>query len=100
MNRIYTDQDYFFIELTYKTPLVGTVQSAKMVWYAPDGSTGEWAATINTTTKTIKYSSVVGEFLSPAGRWAVKSIVTFDTGAVLPGTKFKFLVEDPNIEEN
>lgn len=94
MSRIYTTQDYFLIELTYNTTLVGTVANVKIKWQAPDDTTGEWNAVHDSVNKKISYQSPVGEALLVPGRWSVWNYVTFSDGRVLPGRKFKFLVKE------
>lgn len=86
MGQIFEDQDYLRIELTYTETITETPKEVKIVYLKPTGEEGEWKDNIyhDTEGKKITYTLPAGTYLTPAGTWKFRAIMTFQDDRKLP----------------
>lgn len=101
MEKIYTTQDYLRIELYFEEGIENNILSSKIKYIDPNGTIGEWNASLDAENKKIYYDLPKGSPLGIAGKWTVWSVVTMLDGRIMPGSKSYFtVVDDENINNN
>ena len=69
MGTIFDKQTFLRIVLTYTADVTDDIDSVKIKYRKPDGTTGEWAAVHDTVNKAVYYDFEKGKPLDLSGRW-------------------------------
>ncbi len=93
MARIYKNQSFLHIEIESIEPLTD-VASAKIKFIRPDGTTGEWNATITGQLIDYKFTKLEGggSELNQDGNWTFWHFLTATDGRTAPGDAFQIYV--------
>lgn len=91
MPKIYKNQSFLSIKLATGVNISGA-PSMKIKYRKPSGATGEWQATVFSTSGVIKYDIASTSVLDETGTWAVWAYITFSNGKSAPGEPTKFQV--------
>jgi hypothetical protein len=85
MGKLYTTQP---ITVTLTCTVDGgdlsSATSAVIAYQAPNGTTGEWAGTLDTGAGTVAYE-VTASDVALHGKWKLQPVITFADGKVVPG---------------
>ena len=92
MGKIYSDQDYLKIELSYTDTIEDEISGIAIEYKKPDGTEGQWDAVHDEEAKTIYKIFDEGEYLDVTGNWRFRPVITFTDGRVMPGEAVSILV--------
>jgi hypothetical protein len=93
MSKTFNTQDYLRISATYTANISSDIDSVKIKYRKPDGTTGEWNATHDSANKKIYYD-LPAETVLDAGMWTAWSFATMTDGRDLPGEPFQFKITE------
>ena len=91
MPKIYKNQSFLSIKLITGVNISGA-SLMKIKYRKPSGTSGDWPATMVSSSGVIKYDIASAYVLDEIGTWTVWAYITFSNGKSAPGEPTKFQV--------
>lgn len=90
MATIYTSQNVAItITVTIDGGDLASAASAVIAYKTPNGTTGQWTATLGATT--VSYAASPSD-ITIGGTWKLQPVITFGDGSVIPGATVDMIV--------